>query len=268
MPFPEGLQDYLNKLVGKYETSDFIQLDPISIPYGFDSPADQEIIGFYAALLAWGQRKTVLNKMAELSERMEYRPRDFVYNFNRDRDFYKLAGFKHRTFQTSDAVWFTNNLSLLLKRFGSLEQAFASFLTPEHKHVGPGIQGVSDLLFSIDEQTPPRLRKHLARPDAGSACKRICMYLRWVVRKGPVDLGIWKSIKPQQLVLPLDVHSGRQARALGMLERKQNDWRAAVELTENCRSLNPKDPARFDFAFFGSGAYNEPLDPRFVVNTP
>ncbi len=266
MPTREGLQAYLNSLVEKYETSDFILLDPISIPYGFDTPADQEIIGFYAALLAWGQRKTVLNKMAELSERMDYRPRDFVYNFDRDRDYHKLAGFKHRTFQTSDAIWFTSNLSMLLKRFGSLEKAFASFVSPGDLHVGPAIQGVSDLLFSIDEQTPTRLRKHLARPDAGSACKRICMYLRWVVRKGPVDLGIWNCIKPAQLVLPLDVHSGRQARALGMLERKQNDWRAAVELTENCKLFAPEDPTRFDFAFFGSGAYNEVLDPQFVVN--
>lgn len=195
---------------------------------------------------------------------MAFKPRAFVYNFNPERDQHHLAGFKHRTFQSIDAVWLVRNLSLLLRRFQSIENAFAHFLSPHDTHVGPAIQGVSDLLFSISDNTPGRLRKHLARPDAGSACKRLCMYLRWVVRKGPVDLGIWTHIQPEQLILPLDVHAGRQARALGILQRKQNDWKAALELTQNCRQLNHEDPARYDYAFFGAGAYNEKLDPYFT----
>jgi len=204
--------------------------------------------------------------MEVLSERMEYKPWAFVFHFDIERDQHKLAGFKHRTFQSSDAIWLFHNLSLLLKRFGSLERAFASFLSPDDENVGPAIQGLSDLLFSIDGNTPQRLRKHLARPYAGSACKRICMFLRWMVRKGPVDLGIWDSIRPQQLILPLDVHSGRQARSLGLLDRKQNDWRAALELTHHCKALCPEDPCKYDYAFFGSGAYDDTLDPYFIVS--
>ena len=259
------LKHYLDGLVKKFETKAFILLDPVSIPHGFDEPADQEIIGLFAALLAWGQRKTVLKKLEDLCERMDYKPRAFVYNFDIDRDQHRLAGFKHRTFQPSDAIWLTHNLSLLLRSYETIENAFSSFHCATDEHVGNAIQGVSNLLFSIDPATPLRLRKHLARPDTGSACKRLCMYLRWMVRKGPVDLGVWKAIQPDQLILPLDVHAGRQARVLGMLHRKQDDWRGAMELTANCKALCPEDPSRYDYAFFGSGAYGELLDPRVVV---
>ncbi|MEM8485128.1 MAG: TIGR02757 family protein [Bacteroidota bacterium] len=257
---------YLDGLVTKYETQAFIQLDPISVPHGFDDPADQEIIGLFAALLAWGQRKTVLSKLADLCERMDFKPHAFVYNFNAIQHESVLAGFKHRTFQPSDAVWLIQNLSSILKRYQTIERAFAAFDDSSEPHVGPAIQGFSDLLFSIHPETPRRLRKHLARPSTGSACKRLCMYLRWMVRPGPVDLGIWTQIAQHKLVLPLDVHSGRQARALGFLTRKQDDWRAALELTEACKLLCAQDPAKYDYAFFGVGAYKEPLDARFIVN--
>ncbi len=262
MAYLAELKAYLDGLASKFERPKFILEDPISIPHGFDNPRDQEIIGLYAALLAWGQRKTVLNKMAELCERMNYRPWDFVFNFNAGTE-HHLSNFKHRTFQPIDALWFTRNLSALIKQHGTIERAFSVNLKTNDEGVGPAIQGFSNSLISINEQTPARLKKHLARPSAGSACKRLCMYLRWMVRSGPVDLGIWTSISPSQLVLPLDVHAGRQARALGMLERKQNDWKAAHVLTANCKKLNPDDPARYDFAFFGAGAYGENLDPYF-----
>ncbi len=265
MNHDEARKAYLDRLVAKFETPEFILLDPISIPHGFDDPADQEIIGLFAALLAWGQRKTVLNKLAELCERMDYKPHAFVYNFDKDRHQQALAGFKHRTFQPQDAVWLIQNLAAMLRQHQTLEHAFASFDDPDSSHVGPAIQGFSDLLFSIHPETPKRLRKHLARPSTGSACKRLCMYLRWMVRPGPVDLGVWTRISMDKLVLPLDVHSGRQARALGMLSRKQDDWRAAIALTEACKILCPEDPSKYDYAFFGAGAYKVDLDPRFVV---
>lgn len=260
------LKPYLDSLVARYETTAFIASDPISIPHGFDDPRDQEVIGLYAALLAWGQRKTVLNKMAELCERMHYRPDHFVRHFDESRDAHYLAGFKHRTFQPIDALWFTNNLSLALREYGTLENLFAKHLSTTTSDISPALQGFSDTLMQISPETPRRLQKHLARPSRGSACKRLCMYVRWMVRTGPVDLGIWKTIRPNQLVLPLDVHSGRQARALGLLSRKQDDWHAAEALTEACRQLDPTDPCRYDYALFGVGAYNDPLDPRFIVN--
>lgn len=261
---PDDLKTYLDALVERFEQPAFIPPDPIAIPHGFDDPRDREVIGLYAALLAWGQRRTILRKLEELCERMRYQPYAFVVRFDEGRDAARLDGFKHRTFQSADAVWLTKCLSALLRRHETVEALFARHLTPDAPDVGPAIQGFSDALVGAVPDVPARLRKHLARPSTGSACKRLAMYLRWMVRPGPVDFGIWQAIRPAQLVLPLDVHSGRQARALGLLARPQDDWRAAMELTAACRRLCPADPARYDFAFFGAGAYGVSLDPRFT----
>lgn len=264
MPSLADLKHYLDALVVRFEQPSFIADDPVALPHGFDDPRDQAVIGLYAALLAWGRRATVLAKMAELTERMGYRPWAFVRDFDPVRDAARLDGFKHRTFQPDDAFWLTRNLSAALRRHDTLEAVFADHLPDGAGDVGPAIQGFSDTIMGIDPATPARLQKHLARPGAGSACKRLCMYLRWMVRPGPVDLGVWRRIRPDQLVLPLDVHSGRQARALGLLDRTSNDWRAALELTDRCRRLDPRDPARYDYALFGAGAYDVSLDPSFT----
>ncbi|MBX2819125.1 MAG: TIGR02757 family protein [Rhodothermaceae bacterium] len=256
-----NLKLYLDGLVDRFEKPEFIHNDPIVIPHSFEDPLDQEIIGLYAALLAWGQRKTLLKKLEDLCEIMSYKPRKFVYDFDPEKDAHLFANFIYRTFQPVDAVSLTTNISLVIKQFGSLEIAFSSFVKHDDKHIGNGLQKFSDLLFAINPATPTRVRKHLARPLSGSACKRFCMYLRWVSRPGPVDLGIWNSLSPEKLVLPLDVHSGRQARALGMLNRKNDDWRAVLELTDNCRYLCPEDPCKYDFAFFGLGVNKIPIDP-------
>lgn len=260
----KSLKSYVDALVERFEQPAFIEDDPILVPHGFDDPRDREVIGLYAALLAWGRRQTVLNKMAALCERMRYRPYAFVYDYEPGRDAGCLDGFKHRTFQPTDARWLTHNLSVLLHRHGSVEALFARHLTEDDEHVGPAIQGFSTSVMEADPGTPHRLRKHLARPESGSAAKRLSMYLRWMVRPGPVDFGIWTHIHPDQLVLPLDVHAGRQARALGFLDRTYNDWRAVMELTANCRLLDPHDPSRYDYAFFGAGAYDVELDERFT----
>lgn len=264
MPTFSELKTYLDGLVDRFERPAFIQDDPIAIPHGFDDPRDQEVIGLYAALLAWGRRETVLAKMEALCERMDYRPFRFVRDFDPARDAAALEGFKHRTFQPIDAFWFTRNLSAALARHGTVENLFAAHLPSDATDAGPAIQGFSTTILTISPQTPERLRKHLARPEAGSACKRLNMYMRWMVRSGPVDLGIWTRIAPDQLLLPLDVHSGRQARALGLVDRKSNDWKAVQRLTAACRCLCPDDPARYDFAFFGPGAHDVPLDARFT----
>lgn len=258
------LHSYLDNLVDEFETEEFIANDPIIVPKSFENPSDQEIIGLFAALLAWGQRKTLLKNLESLCERMSYNPTKFVYDFSQEKHAYLFSGFKHRTFQPIDGIWLTSNLSLLIRQYGSLEKAFASFLTTHSPHIGEALQSFSDLIFEINPLTPQRLRKHLARPRSGSACKRFCMYLRWMTRTGPVDLGIWKTINPSQLVLPLDIHSGRQARVLGMLERKANDWKAALQLTHNCCLFSPEDPCKYDFAFFGIGVNKVTIEPRFT----
>jgi uncharacterized protein (TIGR02757 family) len=251
--------------VRRFERPAFIGEDPISIPHGFDAPDDRAVIGLFAALLAWGRRDVMLRKLAELCERMRMQPARFVRHYDEARDADRLDGFKHRTFQPVDARWLVKNLRAALRRYGSVQHLFARHLAPTDAHVGPAIQGFSETILQIDPATPARLRKHLARPEAGSACKRLSMYLRWMVRPGPVDFGQWRHIRPAQLLVPLDTHSGRTARRLGLLRgRKSNDWKATLQLTRRCRRLSPRDPARYDFALFGASVSDVRLAERFL----
>lgn len=260
------LKDRLDRLVAHYEQPHFIATDPISIPHGFDDPADQEIIGLYAALLSWGRRETILSNMERLCERMDFQPRRFVERYAEDSGHGRLDGFVHRTFQPVDAHWLTRLLSLALREYGSIGAVFTQGLDPEAQDVGAAIDHFSCLIPTLDPDSPDRLRKHLARPSRGSACKRLAMYLRWMVRGGPVDLGIWRGIDRSQLVLPLDVHSRRLAERFGILTRKANDWRAVTEMTDACRLLDRSDPARYDFAFYAPGAFGE--DPDVIGTDP
>lgn len=248
------LKKYLDALIARYEQPAFIDRDPVSLPHAFDDPEDQEIIGLFAAALAWGRRDTMLRKLADLLERMDHRPARFIHTLS-PRSEQRLEGYKHRTFQPIDTVSLCRALHALVRHYGSIGRFVQTGWNSEAPHIGPAIQRLSDTLLTIVPDTPDRLRKHLARPSTGSACKRLSMYFRWMVRSGPVDLGLWDFISPTALLLPLDVHTGRQARRLGLLSRKQNDWKATLELTEACRKLDPADPARYDFALFGLGAH-------------
>lgn len=259
MPLAPGTPALLDALVVRFETAAFVAADPISVPHAFDDPLDREVIGFYAALLAWGRRATILSKLGDLCARMRHAPAAFVRGYDDDRDGDCLAGFVHRTFSSDDARALTVGLSRLLHRYGSLEGAYAAHLGSAANGpdaVGIAIEGVAAELM---ETAPKRLARHLPRPSTGSACKRVAMYLRWMVRPGPVDFGLWTALSPPMLLLPLDVHSGRSARQLGLLTRSQDDWRATRELTDACRALSPSDPARYDFALFGAGAYGVEL---------
>ena len=242
----------LDPLVERYERPAFVHDDPISVVWAFDDPADQEVIGLYAALLAWGRRSVILAKLAELVERMGGQPHRFVRDFG-PAHHGRLDGFKHRTFSSADAVSLTTAVRAALKAHGSLGTLFASGLE-DGADIGPAIQRFSDTLLTITPEAGVR-SKHLARPSTGSACKRLSMYARWMTRPGPVDMGLWDAVRPDQLVIPLDVHTGTQARRLGLLTRRYDDWRAVQELTDVCRALSPQDPARYDFALFGLGAY-------------
>lgn len=265
-----ALERYLDSLVDRYETRAFIANDPISIPHLFDDPRDQEVMGLYAALLAWGRRDVMLRKLRELCARMDGAPDRFVRSFDMDRDAPALADFVHRTFQPVDAIWLTQNLRIALDRYGTVENLFAAHrpsptaLASDRSPVRPMLNGVSTTLTTLHDDTPQRLRKHLARPERGSACKRFNMYLRWMVRQGPVDFGLWNCLEPRELMVPMDVHVGRQARALGLVRRKTNDWTAVRRLTAVCRQFQPSDPARYDFAFFGIGSQEDSLDTRFT----
>ncbi|MFM7153621.1 MAG: TIGR02757 family protein [Bacteroidota bacterium] len=253
-----SVSDILNTAASVWNNPDFIGPDPISVPHRFTRLQDREIMGFWAATLAWGQRKTIINSALRLSELMDHAPYDFVLN-HEESDRERFSEFKHRTFQYTDTLWFLHWLQEYYRREDSLETAFSSHLIPGDITVENALAGFHDSFFD-HPYAPGRTRKHVATPVRGSTCKRLNMFLRWMVRKDDrgVDFGIWNRISPAQLLIPLDVHVDRVARRLGLLHRPQTDWLAVLELTENLRQFDPDDPARYDFALFGMGVSSDP----------
>ena len=251
----EQVYDILEFHHQKYNQPDFIENDPISVPHRFKKRQDIEIAGLFAATLAWGQRKTIINKSIELMKLFDDAPYDFILNHS-ENDLKHLANFKHRTFNTTDLLYFIYFLNKHYTNHLSLEDLFIP--GSESENVQKGIE-YFHLSFVSDEYFPHRTGKHVASPAKKSACKRINMYLRWMVRQDEsgVDFGIWKRINTNQLVCPCDVHVERVARKLGLIQRKQADWQMAEELTENLKAFDPRDPVKYDFALFGMGLNNE-----------
>ena len=245
----ESLNKFLLQKADEYNQPFFIQDDPISIPHLFTKKQDIEIAGFFAATFAWGNRTTIINKSKELMQLMDMAPYDFCIH-HADKDLKKLLHFKHRTFNTTDLLYFIEFFKFHFQQHKSLETAF----TRHGKTVEKILTGFHHYFFSL-EDIPVRTKKHIATPEKGSTCKRINMFLRWMVRKDDtgVDFGIWKKISPSQLICPIDLHVARVARKLGILKRKQTDWQAALELTEYLRTLDKTDPVKYDFALFNMG---------------
>lgn len=247
----EDLRDLLNEKFDRYNRPAFIENDPVGIPHLFKKRQDIEIAGLFAAILAWGQRVTIINKTKELLKMMDQSPHEFLLH-HRDKDLRPFIHFKHRTFNGTDTLYFIEFLSQFYRKHKSLEQAFTG-LNPGGE-VGQFLSDFHKLFFSL-EDAPHRTRKHIPTPERKSACKRLNMYLRWMVRTDDrgVDFGIWKNISPSQLVCPFDLHVERVARKLKLIDRKQADWLTAIQLTENLRKLDPADPVKYDFALFGMG---------------
>lgn len=240
----------------KYNTYPFIESDPISIPHHFSNLRDIEISGFFAATFAWGLRKTIIKKSLELMKLFDFAPYDFIKNHS-ELDLKPFLNFKHRTFNSTDLLYFIHFFKKYYSTHNSLEEIF---ITDEVEaiNVKNGIDNFYNHFIS-DEFFPSRTGKHIASPSKKSACKRINMFLRWMVRKdnSGVDFGLWDNIKPHQLICPCDVHVEKVARSLCLVTRNQVDWGMAVELTENLKKLDPLDPVKYDFALFGMGMNKE-----------
>jgi uncharacterized protein (TIGR02757 family) len=283
----ENLKSFLNTKVAQYNRPEFIANDPVSIPHLFTKKQDIEIMGFWAATLAWGQRVTIINKCKELITLMDGAPYDFIIN-HEEPDLKKLLHFKHRTFNDIDTLYFISFFRHHYERFDSLEHAFV----PSNKLVilsdSEGSNHVQSLRQAQTDNAiesalnhfrsyfislpdfPNRTKKHVSSPSQKSTCKRLCMFLRWMVRKDEqgVDFGIWNRISPAELICPCDLHVDRVARKLKLITRKQTDWQTALELTQNLRELDPLDPVKYDFALFGLGIEErwgiEGILPEFV----
>ncbi len=261
----KSLKKFLDQRVDLYNQASFIKKDPVSIPHRFTKKQDIEIAGFFSAIFSWGNRTTIINKSTELISLMDNTPFDFVLN-HQEKDLARFTEFVHRTFNSTDLLYFIhflhNHYSGKIKpgkiihteNEPSLESAFSHWMNKGDTDTGKALKGFHQYFFS-SEDAPQRTKKHIATPDKNSSCKRLNMFLRWMVRndKNGVDFGIWKSINPAQLVCPLDLHVARVARRFGLLSRPQSDWTSAIELAENLRRMDPKDPVKYDFALFGLG---------------
>lgn len=251
------LKKFLDKKVIQFNNPDFIKDDPVCIPHLFSKKQDIEIAGFFAATFAWGIRKTIINKSKLLFQLMDHAPYDFCLNHS-DQDLKKLEKFCHRTFNDTDLLYFVSFFKFHYSKNRSLESAFFNHITIQPHNdsdiIERALNYFYEYFFSL-EDVPGRTKKHIASPAKNSSCKRLNMYLRWMVRndnKG-VDFGIWKKITPAQLICPVDVHVARVSRQFGLLKRKPVDWLAAVELTEELKGFDPQDPVKYDFALFGLG---------------
>ena len=248
------VKEFLDEKVVVYNNPKFIESDPIQIPHLFSKKEDIEIAGFLTATIAWGNRKMIINNAIKFMDLLDNSPHDFIVN-HQEKELKRFQNFVHRTFNSIDAVQFIKSLQHIYINHNGLEKSFS--ITDDSENYRTAISNFKKLFFEIPHQR--RTQKHISDPIKGSAAKRINMFLRWMVRndnKG-VDFGIWKTHNPATISCPIDVHSGNVARKLGLLKRKQNDWKAVVELDKNLRLLDKNDPSKYDFALFGLGVFEK-----------
>jgi uncharacterized protein (TIGR02757 family) len=250
-----AIKQLLDQKVKQYNHIDFIEKDPISIPHLYTKQQDIEIAAFFAAIFAWGNRTTIIQKSKELLERMDNAPFEYCTQ-HQVKDLKKLIGFAHRTFNDRDLLYC---IAFFKHHYANQKSLETAFFMDQHsgkkiKTVAAGLVNFKNYFFSL-EDAPYRTKKHIASPENGSTCKRLNMFLRWMVRKDQhgVDFGLWKTISPADLIIPIDVHVARVSRSFGLISRPQIDWLTALELTEYCRTLDARDPVKYDFALFSLG---------------
>jgi uncharacterized protein (TIGR02757 family) len=248
----KAIKEFLDEKYHQYNSKSFIEHDPVSIPHLFSKKEDIEIAGFLAATIAWGNRKSILNNALKLMALMDNSPFEFITGHSK-KELKPFENFVHRTFNGKDCIFFIESLKNIYLSHGGLESTFCDYRPEGDFELKYAILNFRTLFLSIDHEV--RSEKHISNPVQKSSAKRLCMFLRWMVRqdKKGVDFGIWTKISPAQLCLPLDVHTGFVGRSLGILTRKQNDWQAVEEITGVLRLMDPKDPVKYDFALFGLG---------------
>lgn len=263
------IKQFLDSQLSFIESQAFIEPDPVSIPHQFRKKEDIEISAFLTATIAWGNRKIILKNANDLMNRMDYEPHSFILHHSAS-DIKRLANFKHRTFNFTDLHFFIKSLKNIYLHYDGMEEIFSLLKGPfqsgaskefiyDEWNAQTAILNFRKVFFSLPHQK--RTEKHVSSPPpsenikTGSACKRLNMFLRWMVRNDntKIDFGLWNKLPASKLMCPLDVHSARVARELGLLKRKQNDWKATLELTNNLAKMNPKDPAQYDLALFWIG---------------
>ena len=242
----------IDKLVEKYENIDFIKDDPVRIPNRFSEKKDIEIAGFIASLVAYGRRDVFLKKLDTLFNIAQNEPLNFILNFKP-----KILGdFNYRFVKPEDFAQIFTIMRDLYSKNSSLEELFK--FGYENQIDDNMFIPITDYFYAnAKDNNSQGFKFMLPNARKGSAMKRMCMYLRWMVRKGPVDFGIWNFMKPSELLIPLDTHVARLSREMGLLTRNANDFKSVLEITENLRNFDPEDPVKYDFAMFGYGVNNK-----------
>ncbi len=246
----------LDELVEKFETPDFIGDDPVQFPHRYEKKQDIEISGFISSAFAYGNRKKIIENLSRIHKILNKNPYEFIINFDIDRDAELFKGFLYRFTGEKDILCLIYSLSQVLKKFDSLEDAFLQGFSKEDNNVKQGLINFVNLLRShlpCDEECGRSFIHLVPSPATGSACKRLNLFLKWMVRKPPVDLNIWNGVPAGKLIIPLDVHVSRVSIQLGLTERKSNDWKKAEEVTEKLKQFEPDDPVKYDFAIFSAG---------------
>jgi len=246
--------EFLEEKARQFNTPEYIETDPIQVPHQFSDTNNIEIAGFLTATIAWGNRKSIIKNAMQLMNLMEMQPYEFILNAS-EQELSRLNNFKHRTFNGIDCKFFIKSLRNIYKNHKGLKTVFEENAKGE-TNIEKALINFRNIFFEIEH--PERSTKHVANVLKNSSAKRLNMFLRWMVRNdGIVDFGIWKGIKPSQLLIPLDVHCGNVARKLGILKRKQNDWKAVNELMNILIDCDPEDPVKYDYALFGLGVFEK-----------
>ena len=248
----DQLKEFLDEKYEQYNTPNFIESDPIQIPHGFSTKEDIEISALLTATIAWGNRKMIIRNARRIVQLLENEPHEFVLNASND-EIESLSDFIHRTFNHVDLQFFLKSLRNIYQNHGGLEAIFSKYPTDMPK----ALTHFREVFFEIP--FPERTSRHVSNVAKNSAAKRLNMFLMWMVRKDNrgVHFGLWDKINPADLFLPLDVHTGNVGRKLGLLNRKQSDWKAVAEITDNLRKFDVSDPVKYDFALFGLGVFEK-----------
>ncbi len=251
MKFSE-IKTFLEEKTKQYNQPKFIESDPIKIPRQFSQKEDIEISAFFTAIISWGNRSSIIKSALHLMQLMEYHPYEFITHASWS-ELEKLKLFTHRTFNGNDCIYIAHSLRNIYRNHGGLQ----TIITNAYLNESTVKASLSKLHAAVFELPGERTRKHIANVERGASAKRLNMFLRWMIRSDDrgVDFGLWPEIPPSALMLPLDVHTGSVARKLGILSRKQNDWKAVEEVTQVLRTFDSKDPVKYDYALFGLGIF-------------
>jgi uncharacterized protein (TIGR02757 family) len=254
------LKPILDERFNTYHRTEFLGTDPLICLQGYSNPADLEIAGLIAAMLAYGRVETIISNVGDLLRRIGPAPADFIRNATFRETSACLRGFIHRFNNGRDLASVLHAAGGILRKFGSLEALFIRGLENSDPTIEPALDRFTECLKKTARQCAPdrasKIGFLLPSPASGSACKRMNMYLRWMIRpRDGIDLGVWSAVPPSKLIMPLDTHVARIARSLGMTRRRNADWTMAVEITAVLRRIAPLDPVRFDFSLCRSGMF-------------